>query len=91
MLEAGFGAATSLANGLVSSDSSTSLARIPGLIPDAGWAWAAIASKETKRKIRDEARADQARYDDVTRRLQERIDYYGRMADADSAARRESS
>lgn len=33
-----------------------------------------MASKETKRKIREEVAADQARYDEVTRRLQERIE-----------------
>ena len=33
-----------------------------------------MASKETKRKIREERLADQARYDDVTRRLKERIE-----------------
>ena len=46
-----------------------------------------MASKETKRKIREEVRADQARYDQVTRRLLERIEYYRRRTDA----RRESS
>jgi len=33
-----------------------------------------MASKETMRKIREEVAADQARYDEVTRRLQERIE-----------------
>ncbi|HEY7729796.1 MAG TPA: hypothetical protein VH950_02735 [Gaiellaceae bacterium] len=33
-----------------------------------------MASKETKRKIREEVVADQARYDDLTRRLKERIE-----------------
>jgi hypothetical protein len=33
-----------------------------------------MAMKETLRKIREEVRADQARYDDVTRRLLERIE-----------------
>jgi hypothetical protein len=33
-----------------------------------------MASKETKRKIREEVAADQARYDEVTRRLEERIE-----------------
>ena len=33
-----------------------------------------MASKETTKRIRDEVRADQARYDDVTRRLKERIE-----------------
>jgi hypothetical protein len=46
-----------------------------------------MASKETKRKIREEVRADQARYDEVTRRLLARIEYYRRRTEA----RRESS
>jgi hypothetical protein len=33
-----------------------------------------MASKETKRRIREEIAADQARYDAVTRRLKERIE-----------------
>ena len=33
-----------------------------------------MASKETKKRIRDEVAADQARYDEVTRRLRERIE-----------------
>ena len=33
-----------------------------------------MASKETKRKIREERLADQPRYDEVTRRLAERIE-----------------
>ena len=33
-----------------------------------------MASKETLRKIREEVAADQERYDEVTRRLQERIE-----------------
>jgi hypothetical protein len=33
-----------------------------------------MASKDTKRRIREEVAADQARYDDVTRRLKERIE-----------------
>jgi hypothetical protein len=37
--------------------------------------------KTTKQRIRDEVRADQARYDDVTRRLQETIERYGRLAE----------
>jgi hypothetical protein len=48
-----------------------------------------MASKETKRKIRDEVRADQARYDEVTRRMLERIEHYRRKAN--TQARRESS
>jgi hypothetical protein len=49
-----------------------------------------MASKETKRKIREERIADQARYDEVTRRLQERIERGLREIDQ-RAARRESS
>ena len=49
-----------------------------------------MASKETKRKIREEVRADQARYDDVTRRLKERIER-GRRDEAQRSERRESS
>jgi hypothetical protein len=48
-----------------------------------------MASKETKRKIREEVRADQARYDEVTRRMLERIEHYRRKAE--SGRRRESS
>jgi hypothetical protein len=33
-----------------------------------------VASKETKKRIREEMRADQARYDATTRRLRERIE-----------------
>ena len=50
-----------------------------------------MASKETKRKIREEVRADQARYDDVTRRLRERIEYYRRKTESGPAPRRTSS
>ncbi len=49
-----------------------------------------MASTETKRKIREERVADQARYDDVTRRLKERIERGLRKMDQRSA-RRESS
>jgi hypothetical protein len=49
-----------------------------------------MASKETKRKIREEVRADQARYDDVTRRLKERIERGLRQMDQ-REERRESS
>jgi hypothetical protein len=48
-----------------------------------------MASKETKRKIREERLADQARYDEVTRRIQARIEHHRRRAQAE--ARRESS
>ncbi|MCP9486487.1 MAG: hypothetical protein MSC30_11545 [Gaiellaceae bacterium MAG52_C11] len=46
-----------------------------------------MASKETKKKIRDERRADRARYDATTRRLRERID----RGLAEIQARRERS
>ena len=32
-----------------------------------------MASKETRKRVREAVAADQARYDEVTRRLQERI------------------
>ena len=48
-----------------------------------------MASKETKRKIREEVPADQARYDEVTRRLQERI--ARGLAEIQRTKRRESS
>jgi hypothetical protein len=41
-----------------------------------------MASKETKRKIREEVKADQARYDEVTRRMLEVIERYRRRAEA---------
>jgi len=50
-----------------------------------------MASKETKRKIREDVRADQARYDEVTRRLRERIEYYRRKTESGPAPRRASS
>jgi hypothetical protein len=50
-----------------------------------------LASKETKRKSREERLADQARYDDLTRRLRERLER-GKAKDAQRAdERRESS
>jgi hypothetical protein len=49
-----------------------------------------MASKETKRKSREQRLADQARYDDVTRRLKERIERGLREMDQ-RAERRESS
>lgn len=49
-----------------------------------------VASKETKKRIREEVRADQARYDDVTRRMLERIEQL-REAAAQRSERRESS
>jgi hypothetical protein len=50
-----------------------------------------MASKETKRKIREERLADQARYDDVTRRLKERIERGTGKGKAQEEPRRESS
>jgi hypothetical protein len=49
-----------------------------------------MASKETKRKIREERLADQARYDEVTRQLKERIERGQREIDQ-RKERRESS
>lgn len=49
-----------------------------------------MASKETKRRIREERLADQPRYDEVTRRLQERIER-GLRELAQRPERRESS
>jgi hypothetical protein len=49
-----------------------------------------MASKEMKRKMREERLADQARYDDVTRRLKERIERGLREMDQ-RAKRRDSS
>jgi len=49
-----------------------------------------MASKETKKKSREERLADQARWDEVTRRLEERIERGLREMDQ-RKARRESS
>ncbi len=49
-----------------------------------------MASKETKRKIREEVRADQDRYDEVTRRMRERIERKPRV-EPQRSERRESS
>ena len=49
-----------------------------------------MASTETKRKIREEVRAHQARYDEVTRRLKERIER-GPKTESQVSERRESS
>jgi hypothetical protein len=49
-----------------------------------------MASKETRRKIREERLADQARYDEVTRQLKERIERGQREIDQ-RKERRESS
>ena len=48
-----------------------------------------MTRREIRKKIREEVRADQARYDDVTRRMLERIEYYRRRAQ--ERERRESS
>lgn len=50
-----------------------------------------MASKKTRDQIREEVRADQARYDEVTRRLRERIERGLREIEAQKAARRASS
>ena len=52
-----------------------------------------MASKETKRKSREARLADQARWDEVTRRLEERIERGLRAMDQrrEEAERRESS
>lgn len=47
-----------------------------------------MTRKEVKKRIREEVRADQARYDDVTRRMLERIEELRQRAER---ARRESS
>jgi len=49
-----------------------------------------MASKETKRKIREARLADQPRYDEVTRRMKERIER-GVKSEGQSSRRRESS
>lgn len=48
-----------------------------------------MTRKEVKKRIREEVAADQARYDDVTRRMLEQIERYRRRAEA--GERRESS
>ena len=49
-----------------------------------------MTQKEVKKRIREEVRADQARYDEVTRRLIERIER-GRREAQPEGERRESS
>jgi hypothetical protein len=49
-----------------------------------------MSRKEVKKRIREERRADQGRYDEVTRQLRERIERGGRDA-AQRTERRESS
>ena len=46
-----------------------------------------MAKKTAKQRIREEVKADQARYDDVTRRLKEAIERYGRLAEEERRAR----
>jgi hypothetical protein len=41
-----------------------------------------MTRKEVTRRIREERRADQARYDDVTRRMLEQIEYHRKRAQA---------
>jgi hypothetical protein len=40
-----------------------------------------VKRKTTKQRIREEVQADRARYDEVTRRLQETIERYRRRAE----------
>jgi hypothetical protein len=48
-----------------------------------------MASKETRKKICEEVRADQARYDENTRLLEERIAYHrAKLAEERAAAER---
>ena len=49
-----------------------------------------MASKKTIQKIRDEVKADQPRYDEVTRRLEERIER-GLECERQAADRRRAS
>ena len=49
-----------------------------------------MSRKEVKKRIREERRADQARYDEVTRQLRERIERGEREA-SQRGERRESS
>jgi hypothetical protein len=44
-----------------------------------------------RKRIREEVAADRARYDDVTRRMKERIEYYRERAESRVTERRESS
>jgi len=50
-----------------------------------------MTRKEVKKRIREEVSADRARYDDVTRRMKERIEHYRRAAESQASERRESS
>jgi hypothetical protein len=44
-----------------------------------------MASKKTKQRIRERMKADQPRWDDVTRRLQEAIERYRLRAERERA------
>ena len=50
-----------------------------------------MTRKEVKKMIREEVAADQERYDEVTRRLKERIEHHRKAADSQPRERRESS
>jgi hypothetical protein len=50
-----------------------------------------MTRKEVKKRIREEVAADQARYDDVTRRMEALIERYRKATEPQRSARRESS
>jgi hypothetical protein len=50
-----------------------------------------MTRKEVKKRIREEVRADQARYDDLTRRMREKIEELRRRSQDAEDTRRESS
>jgi hypothetical protein len=50
-----------------------------------------MTRKEAKRSSREARRADQARYDDLTRRMREKIEELRRRAQDAEGTRRESS
>jgi hypothetical protein len=50
-----------------------------------------MTRKEVKKRIREEVRADQARYDDLTRRMREKIEELRRRSQDAEGTRRESS
>jgi hypothetical protein len=45
-----------------------------------------MAKKTTRQRIREEVKADQARYDRVTRELREGIEHYRKLAQRDRKA-----
>jgi hypothetical protein len=45
-----------------------------------------MAKKTTRQRIREEVKADQARYDRVTRELQEGIEHYRKLAERERKA-----